>query len=275
MYPIDILAEGLQFPEGPAFDAKGHLWLVELKGEGIAKYAGGQMERFRTEGSPNGIVIDAQDRIWFCDAGKKAIRRFDPENQQVETVVGKVDGQPLDKPNDLAFDPLGNLVFTCPGDSRQEPSGYVCVLQKNGTVKKITTGKYFPNGLAFSQDGKTLIIAETYQHRLWKGEWNAETCEWTKAKVWAAIEGGIGPDGMAFDTKGNLYVAVFGTGKLLVISPAGKIIEEMDLPGERPTNCAFDPTGRLGLVVTEAERGLLLSIQIGQSGASLFYPMLN
>jgi gluconolactonase len=270
MYPIDILAEDLQFPEGPAFDAKGNLWFVELKGEGIAKYASGQLERFRTEGSPNGIVIDAQDRIWFCDAGKKAIRRFDPENQQIETVVEKVGEETLNKPNDLAFDPLGNLVFTCPGDSRQEPSGYVCVLQKNGTVKKITTEKYFPNGLAFSEDGKTLVIAETYQHRLWKGEWDAETCEWTKAKVWADLEGGVGPDGMAFDTEGNLYVAVFGTGKLVVISPAGKIIEAINLPGDNPTNCAFDPTGRLGLVVTEAEQGQLLSLKINKKGIKIF-----
>ena len=39
----------------------------------------------------------------------------------------------------------------------------------------------------------------------------------------------------------------------------GRITGAIDLPGQNPTNCAFDPSGRLGLVVTEAEKGLLLS----------------
>jgi gluconolactonase len=216
------------------------------------------------------MVIDAQGRIWFCDSEKKAIRRFNPENHQVETIADKVGEETLNKPNDLAFDSEGNLVFTCPGDSRQEPSGYVCVLQKNGLVKKITTEKYFPNGLAFSPDGRTLTIAETYKHRLWKGDWNAKTCEWTNAKVWVELDGGIGPDGMAFDSEGNLYVAVFDTGKIKVISPKGKIIEEIQTLGKRPTNCAFDPSGKLGLVVTEAEKGLLLSIKINKKAGRLF-----
>lgn len=270
MYNITILAENLHFPEGPAFDSQGNLWLVELKGEGIVKYTNGNLQKFHTGGNPNGIAIDKQDRLWFCDSGKKAIRRFSPENQQIEIIAERVGEEILNKPNDLAFDEAGNLVFTCPGESRQEPSGYVCVLKKNGEVKKIATEKYFPNGLAFSEDGKTLIIAETYKHRLWKGDWNTKTCEWTNTQVWAEVGGPIGPDGMCFDSEGNLYVAVFDTSKIKIVNPLGKIIEEISIEGKRPTNCAFDPSGKLGLVVTEAEKGTLLSIKIGKKGAKLF-----
>ncbi|WP_197933109.1 SMP-30/gluconolactonase/LRE family protein [Spirosoma aureum] len=267
---LSTLATGLNFPEGPAFAPDGSLWAVELKGESLVQYHNGNLKRFRVGGGPNGMAIDGQGKIWYCDSAQRAIRRFDPETEKTETILDQIDGEPLNKPNDLAFDSAGNLVFTCPGESRQEPTGYVAVRTRDGTVKKITTGKYFPNGLAFSADGKTLILAETYRHRLWKGAWNAETGDWTDAAVWATVQGPQGPggpDGMAFGEEGNLYVAVYGTGKIHVINKHGAVVHQIDLPGQNPTNCAFDPSGRLGLVITEAEKGHLIAYKTPLKGS--------
>ena len=260
---IEIIATGLAFPEGPAFAPDGTLWLVELKGGNLVQYQNGGIKRFATGGAPNGIAIDGNGSICFCDAGLNQIRMFTPGNGQTKTMATHVNDEALNRPNDLAFDSLGNLLFTCPGESRKEPTGYVCVLQKNGIVKKIASGKYFPNGLAFTKDGKSLVIAETYKHRLWKGDWNAEKAIWTNENVWCEIggpNGPGGPDGMAFDEKENLYVAVYGTSSLRIADGSGKVCSEIMLPAKNPTNCAFDPSGRLGLVVTEAETGVLISI---------------
>jgi sugar lactone lactonase YvrE len=265
-----ILATGLNFPEGPAFAKDGSLWAVELKGESLFQYRDGKLNRFWVGGGPNGIAIDSQEKIWFCDSTQRAIRQFDPETKKTETILAQIDGKPLNKPNDLAFDSVGNLVFTCPGESRQEPTGYVGVRMRDGTVKKITTGKYFPNGLAFSANGKSLVLAETYRHRLWKGAWNSETGDWADANVWATVQGPQGPggpDGMAFGEEGNLYVAVYGTGKIHVINRHGMVIHLIELPGQNPTNCAFDPLGRLGLVITEAEKGQLITYKTPLTGS--------
>ena len=162
----------------------------------------------------------------------------------------------------------GNLVFTCPGESRKEPTGYACVFMKKGSVKKITDENYFPNGLAFTKDGKSLVIAETYRHRLWRGDWDSDRGEWTNQKVWCDVggpDGPGGPDGMAFDTKGALYVAVYGTGKIKVINLDGKVVSEILLPGQNPTNCAFDLRGMRGLVVTEAEKGQVLYVELNKT----------
>jgi gluconolactonase len=264
-----VLSSDLRFPEGPAFAPDGSLWAVELKGGSLVRLRDGQLIRHHVSGSPNGIAIDEQGRIWFCDAEKNAIRRFDPLTQQVVKIIGEVDGEALNKPNDLAFDADGNLVFTCPGNSRQEPSGYVCVLEKDGTIKKITTDKYFPNGLAFSADGKTLVIAETYRNRLWKGQWNSKECEWMDPEVWCetgVVNGPGGPDGMAYAENGDLYVAVYGTASVRVVSPNGTVVEKISLDSQNPTNCAFDPSGKLGLVITEAEKGEILSVKSGYKG---------
>lgn len=262
---MQILLEDLRFPEGPAFASDGSLWAVELKGECLVRYSKESVTRYHVGGMPNGIAIADDGMIWFCDAGLNAIRFFNLVTQQATTVATHVEEEGFSNPNDLAFDQKGNLVFTCPGDSRQAPTGYACVLMKDGGVKKITNAKYFPNGVAFSNDGKSLVIAETYKHRLWKGDWNAETGEWTNETVWCNVGGPSGPggpDGMAFDREGNLYVAVYGVGSIKVVNNAGIIIDEIKVLGNNPTNCAFDPGGKFGLAVTEAEKGLLINVTI-------------
>jgi gluconolactonase len=269
---MHILAEGLRFPEGPTFAPDGALWCVELKGGGLCRWQDGALTRIPTGGEPNGIAIDAQGRVWFCDAGQRSVRRHDPREGSTVTVVDHLDGQPLGKPNDLAFDAVGNLVFTCPNDGRTEPVGYVCCLTPEGHLSRIADGLYFANGLAFTADGSELVVAETYRHRLWRGRWDAAARRW-EGRPWAAgLVGTAGPDGIAFAADGTLWAAVYGSGQVMAVDAAGAIVHRIDLPGRNPTNCAFDPSGRLGLVITEAERGLLLSIPELGSGQPLFSP---
>ena len=267
---INTLIKNLEFPEGPAVDSIGNIWLVELHGGNLVRLGtDGRLGRFPVAGGkPNGIAIDASDNIWFCDAGNDCVSIFNPTSNKISVFCDSVDGRPLNHPNDLAFDPAGNLLFTCPGDSRQKPTGYVCAVSEDGAVKKIIEDKFFPNGLAFSPDGNMLVLAETYKKRLWKGMWNAETLAWESAKPWVDVGGKIGPDGMAFGDDGNLYVAIFGGRAVKIISPDGHIIGQITIDGDNPSNCAFVGDGRL--IVTETEHGRLLSADIGVKGAKLF-----
>jgi gluconolactonase len=265
-----ILAEGLSFPEGPAFAADGTLWAVELKGGCLLKWRDGELKRVPVGGEPNGIAIDARDRVLFCDAGACSIRRYDPAMGETTTLADAVDGQPLFKPNDLAFDPAGNVVLTCPGDSRDEPTGYVCVLTPDGTVRRVASGFHFPNGLAFSPDGRHLVVAETYRQRLWRGRWDAANARWLAPRPWASVGGTVGPDGMAFAADGRIFVAIFSGRAVKVVGHDGEVEEVIEVPGANPTNCAFDPSGKLGLVVTEAGQGRLLRVDVGTRGADLW-----
>jgi gluconolactonase len=256
-----LLAEGLHFPEGPAFATDGSLWFVELRGGCLVHLDQGKMTRHSTGGAPNAAIVDAAGRVWFCDAEKGSIRRLDPAAGVIETLADRVAGKPLKAPNDLAFDTAGNLVFTCPGDSRAEPTGEVCCLGTDGQVTLVADGLYFPNGLAFTPDGSALIVAETYRQRLWRGRWDAEARAWREPSVWAdGLQGPPGPDGMAFDPEGFLHVAVYGSGQITIHAPDGRKAGAIPVPGPAPTNCAFDPRGRLGLVVTEAGQGKLWSV---------------
>ena len=243
---MKTILSNLNFPEGPAVGADGALWFVELHGGSVCRLGkGGELSRFKIpNGRPNGIAADAAGRIWFCDAGNDCVSILNPESGEIKTACDAVEGERLAHPNDLAFDMRGNLVFTCPGESRKEP------------------------GLAFSPDGKSLFIAETYKKRIWKGDWNPAALSWSNARVWAEAGGDPGPDGMAFGDDGNLYAAIFGGGAVKAFSPDGNLAKEISLGGRDPSNCAFLPDG--GLVVTEAERGELVLVETGVKPAGIF-----
>jgi gluconolactonase len=266
----DVLTDTLEFGEGPAFDPDGDLWCAEVVGGRLVHRTTARLRRHPTNGSPSALVFDEEGRALVCDGGQNAVRRFDPEAVDWETVVDTRAGEPLRAPNDLVFGPSGSLVFTCPGGSRYEPIGYVCCLRPDGTLTTVGEEMYYPNGLAFDADGNELIVAETVSHRLWKGTWDSERFQWVDREIWCEIGGPVGPDGMAFGADGRLYVAVFGSGEIRVIGPDGAIEERIDVPGRDPTNVAFDPAGTLGMVVTEATDGLLLSYPDRVPGATVF-----
>jgi len=268
MRTFDVLADNLKFPEGPVFDPAGRLWFVELQNACVCRMEGnGKLTRFDTGGVPNGLAADADGHLYVADKTKKVLK-LPAGSARFETLAFDLDGVELAEPNDIAFDPAGNLVFTCPGGSSGEPIGYVCRLGRNGTLARIAGGMQYPNGLAFNAAGDRLILAESATRRLLVSGYDPAGL--LSPELFCQVGGGIGgPDGMALDASGHLWVALFGWGQLAVVDAEGAVIDRVGLPGAKPTNCAFDPSGRLGLVVTEAELGRVLSVKPAPPGLAL------
>ncbi|MEI6075724.1 MAG: SMP-30/gluconolactonase/LRE family protein [Verrucomicrobiota bacterium] len=268
---ITMLVTGLNFPEGPCFDAAGKLWFTECRGGCLTNFADGKLERLNVGGKPGCMIFDAAGDIWFTEQEEHKIRKYYRKAQRFEDVLDNVAGERLKRPNDLAFDPAGNLVFSCHADARTEPLGYMVSYSQNGVAKVISKHKYFTNGVVFSKDGRGLFFAETYKQQVWRAVWDSASATILEEEPFVQTPGPIGPDGMALDVEGNLYVAVFDQSRILVAAPDGKIIETFMLPVKRPTSCAFDPSGCLGLVVTDADVGCVLSIDLNHKGEKIFF----
>ena len=257
-----LLADGLAFPEGPAFADDGALWGVEMNAGGLFRWADGTLIRLQVGGKPNGLAIHGGS-IFFCDNARDAVFRLASdwmEPARIEPVAESGLGRALTAPNDLIFDQAGTMIFTCPGNSKAGPIGTVWARAADATISLVAEAMHFPNGLTLTPDGCELIVAETLGQRLWRGGWSSESRTWTDPRPWVDVGGApLGPDGMAYAPDGLLYVALYGSGLVQAIDDGGRIVRTFSVPAAKPTNLAFDPSGKLGMVVTEAVDGLLLS----------------
>lgn len=267
---MDTLLSHLQFPEGPAFDREGRIWLVEKDAGNLICLREGECYRYATGGAPNGIAIDQKNLIWFCDSKNNSIRTFDPALGILNTLVDQIGQVPLKMPNDLAFDSRGNLLFTCPGDRLDDGTGYICCLAAGGSLNVVHQGMFYPNGLAFSKNNRILYVAETGTHFLWKFDWNQDTACLSNPRKWKDVGGVVGPDGLAISDEGHVYVAVYGAGHVKQLDAEGNTLADIKTRGLNPTNCAIDPDGEKGLMITEAEKGELLRIPLKTKG--VIYP---
>jgi gluconolactonase len=117
-----------------------------------------------------------------------------------------------------------------------------------------------------SNDERTLYLAETSPNHILAFELDEQGYEKTR-RIFARLEGGVGPDGMASGQDGNLYIAHFGKGVVAVINPQGELMAEIPTNGMKPTNVAFWNTS---LYVTEVEHSQVIRLDIGVKGQVLY-----
>lgn len=265
MDTIRVLQEGLSNPQGLTFDEEGCLWCAEQAGGGLfCRTSDGQTTRTYTGGEPNSVAYQ-DGHLWFSDYVRNSIYRMEIKTKAVETILTQVSGNLLSAPGNLTIDQEGNLIFTCPGPLGGNESGWVAARRANGYAEILTDGLAHPSGLAFLSD--SLLIAEMHRQRIWTGFWDAQHLSWETIRVWVALTEAEtayaqtdGPGGMAFGPDGNVYVSLHGLGLIRVFSTEGLLVRDIQLPGRYPSSCAFDPSGTLGLVITEAQHGQLISI---------------
>jgi gluconolactonase len=262
-----ILASGFRCPEGPSFDRAGVLYFVDWEVEPIYHLTrDGQVSVFvTTPGEHVGSKFHPNGHL-FVASGPRGILDIAPDGTVRVAATGWAGGA-FRGTNDLCFRPNGDLYFTDPkGSNPENPVGNVFILRRTGEVELFAGGFQFPNGLVFSDDGKTLYLAETFPSRIWAFQLDDRGYERSR-RVFAQLEDGSGPDGMALGQDDNLYVALYGKGVVAVVGPAGRVIAELPANGKNPTNVAFWDGS---LYVTEVEHGQVVRLDIGVAGQVLY-----
>jgi sugar lactone lactonase YvrE len=109
------------------------------------------------------------------------------------------------------------------------------------------------NGVELSPDEKVLYVNESVQRNVWKYDILEDGAVTNKRLHIQFADGGL--DGMKCDRDGNLYIARYGKGNIAVVSANGKIIREIALHGNKPTNITFGGAGGTTCYVTMQDRG--------------------
>jgi len=289
----EIFRKGVQNPEGPVCLADGS-WLVTEMDEALISHIsadGRSKNEIAKTGKPNGLTLDRNGDIWVADAQWGALLKVELSGK-VLVISSGGPGLPFLLPNDLCFGPDHAIYMTDSGvlleDLDQlESERDIYDLDFDGrvfridpvseSVELIDNGLKLTNGIAFGPDGDFLYVAETltgniYRYKITSGELRGGREEFANVLIRdpAKYRNVAGPDGMAFDRCGYLYVAVLAQGDITVISPSGDIHRRVDVDGDMPTNIAFDRTQHRRALVTEGSKNQLLWIKSENDGLPLY-----
>lgn len=287
----NVIAEGLELPEGPAFDAKGNLYVVEIRGGQISKIEpGGERSVFaRTGGGPTGSAFGFDGNLYVCNNGGMShspegtttglapskqggwIERCTPDGS-VEVLYTHYEGSALEFPNDLVFDETGSFYFTDSrvGSWRDRPLGEVYWASPDGdSIRCVSEGYNLPNGIGITPDGKTLVVAESVTRKLWSCEIIAPG-ELGPRQELAELPNPYIPDGFCFDSEGYLLCAGVHGGGLICFDPSGGLTERIEFEGSRVTNVCFGGESFDTLYATEAELGQVVAVPWRRPGLRLY-----
>ena len=263
-----VFASGFKFPEGPAFDRNGNLFVVDVDTGDISQISPeGRVRLFvNTGGAPNGAKFHSGGDLFVADR-KKGIIAISSDGK-IRMIVDRYQGKTFNGPNDLIFDSKGNLYFTDPhGSSAENPFGCLYRLSADGQMNCLASGLAFPNGLVLSRDERYLFVADTRKNRILRYVLDPPPF---RSYVFSQLSGGWGPDGMAFDSVGNLYVAHYGGGDVIILNPKGEVIERVAVGGLHPTNVAFGGPERRTVYVTEVATGSVYRFDADLPGLPLY-----
>jgi gluconolactonase len=256
---MTTLVDGFDSLEGPAFDRDGNLLFVNWNSTQIMCLTpdGELGELHRTNGLPAGLAFHPDGSLYIADEGDDlhGLLRLTADGRQ-EILVNEYEGKPLNGANDLVFDRNGVIYFSDPWRSSLEnPVGAFYRYFPDGRLEQLDAGLAFPNGVALNARESYVYLAETQRFRILRYPIRDDGSVGAREE-WAHLERkGEGPDGMAFDADGYLYVAHYGGGCVAVFNPEGQLVEEIAVPGPAVTNCAFGGPDNRTLVITEVSTG--------------------
>jgi len=262
------------FIEGPAFDRSGNLYIVDIAHGRLFRISpSGTWSLFaQYDGEPNGLAIHKDGRIFAAD-GVNGIIAFDPATGAHEVICGGSDRGAFKGPNDLTFAMNGDLYFTDQGETGyQDPTGCVYCLRADGRLQRIVDYAPSPNGLVLTEDGHNLLLAVTRDNAVWRVPMRTSG-EAYKVGKFIQLSGslGSGPDGMAMDTAGGLWVAHAGLGTVWAFDKFGEPTLRIRSPlGHMTTNAAFGGQVNRTLYITESHAGAILKVDLQHPGRVLY-----
>jgi gluconolactonase len=246
--PAEKVVGECAFTEGPAWHPDGFLLFSDIPNERILRVGvdGGTAEWLKPSGGANGLMIDRQGNVYACQGELRRIALLrtagEGTGELVKPLAETFDGQPFNKPNDLALDGAGGLYFTDPNyrgqsDPPTRPVPGVYYIAAGGEVTRVIDDLPRPNGILVSPDGKQLYVAniELRQIMAYDIQGPGRLGPGRVLFTGDADLDGRGPDGMALDSSGRLYTTYKS---IVVLMAGGELLGRIPVD-EKPANCAF------------------------------------
>ena len=301
------LEGAVAFTEGPAWHPSGDVYFTDIANNRIMRRdPSGVMHVFRTpSGRANGLLFDHEGNLMACEGGNRLVTRTEKDGG-ITVLASHYQGKRFNSPNDLAVDSQGRIYFSDPrygnrddveqrDEQGREIEG-VYRIDGPGKISRIITHEvHRPNGILVSADDKFLFVADNVNdgpaqglggnRKLWRFTLRADGSVVSSSRKllfdWGSDRG---PDGMALDSKGRIFAtAGFNFPKppvetslkyragVYVFSPEGTLLQNIPVPADMITNCAFGGADLRTLYVTAGHK--LWSIPVKDPG-HLAWPLI-
>ena len=260
--------------EGPVFDEKNNrlFWVdicrpeiygFDLKTGQLNAFSVGEMVAALAI-VDDGLLIAAQSGLWIVNpmTGERLRDLGHPEKHI-----------PTNRFNDGKCDAKGRFWIGTIALNLAEGAGSLYAVDANGTSRVMETDLTLPNGLGWSPNGKVMYVTDTMQKTIFAYDFDLEEGSISNRRVFITFDANspANPDGLAVDSNGNLWVAMWDGWCVSKFSPRGEHLEDIAMPVPRPTSCAFGGEDNKTLFVTSARiRVSETSLQIAPLSGSVF-----
>lgn len=267
---FEIFAEGLDHPEGLAFDADGNLWAGGELGQIYKISHKGKVRIIATLGGFNlGLTFSARQELYVCNFKLGAVIQLDRSGKVIRSWE-RAERYRLRNPNFSVFDGGGNLYFSDSGEFKKN-DGFLFVLRPSGKIEQLLDQLAFPNGLSLSADERTLFVVQSTKDNVLAVPISSSGAV-GKPSVYAAGLHRV-PDGAALDAEGNLYVTCYASHNLYLVKPDGRVsLFAWDPEGTMiasPTNAAFGGANFDEMYLANLSRWHICRVRAGVKGQLL------
>lgn len=240
---LETVAGGLGFIEGLRFRS-GRLWFSDFGSRRVRSLGqDGLRDEAWVPGQPSGLGFATDGSLLVVSVHEGHLLRFSAGGHQVEADVGAYYRGGL---NDLLTTPGGrSYISAFPVPLIGEPSPDVppdggnvplFLVDVDGAVRQVASGLRIPNGIAISQSGEVLYVAETMANRILAFD-VAEDGSLSGQRVHADL-GHRNPDGISIDGAGRIWIGCPFVSEFVRVNQSGVIDLAISVPGLWAVSCA-------------------------------------
>jgi sugar lactone lactonase YvrE len=227
MSALRTVRTGLSFGESPRWH-DGRLFVSDWGAGEVLEIADDGSHRVAARAEAFPLCVDfLPDGRMLLVAGPTLLRQ-EPDGSLVPHAdLGAFGATPF---NDIVVDERGNAYVNNIGFDfgvGEVQPGWVVLVRPDGQARVVADGLMFPNGMAVTADGRTLVVAESYASCLTAYDID-EDGGLAGRRVWADL-GEDNPDGICLDADGAAWYADVPHGHCVRVAEGGEILQTVDL----------------------------------------------
>lgn len=218
------LTDGFCFGEGPRW-FEGLLWVSDMLGEAVHTITlDGSVTTLALPGhAPAGLGFRPDGTLLIVSTERRVVLGYDGETVTEIADLSRIAPASL---GDMVVDGAGRAYI----GSQAREGGIIARLDPDDSVTVVADDLDFPNGMAITPDGRTLIVAESIGRRLTAYDIDHEGGLSGRRVFAEGLDGP--PDGIALDEAGGVWTAMTLAHQFERVVAGGAVTDRIDI-GDR------------------------------------------